>query len=108
MMAKLCALIVGLGVISCVLLATRQQRMLAAHQMAEVQRRVARHDRELWKLRAEIARLTTPDRARGLAVKFGVLEPISRERFEALVQAEAAELERSAMTARSSDGPSGW
>ena len=91
MFPKLCLLIVCLGVIACVLLGTRQQRVLAAHQMANVQKRVARHDRELWKLRTEIARLTTPERVEVLALKYGALAPISPDRLDMLVRAEAAE-----------------
>ncbi len=88
---KLAALIVGLGVVACVLLGIRQLRVQAAHEMAEVQKRVSLHDRELWKLRTEIARVTTPDRVEALARKYGVLLPISQERFQVLVKLETAE-----------------
>ena len=108
MLAKLCVLIVALGVVSCVLLGTRQQRVLAAHQMADVQKRVARHDRELWKLRAEIARLTTPEKVQVLAMKYGKLLPIAPDRFDALVRLEAAEANETAVTLGDDHGSSGF
>ena len=92
MVYKLGALIVGLGLIACVLLGIRQLRVQAAHEMADVQNRIARHDRELWKLRVEIAKLTTPDRVETLARKYGLLMPISDERFSILARLEALDL----------------
>ena len=89
MVYKLAALIVGFGLIACVLLGVRQLRVQAAHEMADVQRRVSRHDRELWKLRAEIAKATTPDKVEVLARQFGLLSPISDERLTALARLEA-------------------
>lgn len=88
-MCKLATLIVGLGLIACVLLGIRQLRVQAAHEMAEVQKRVAGHDRELWKLRTQIAKLTTPDKVALLARKYGALVPIGPERYRILVRAEA-------------------
>ncbi len=93
---KLAALIVGLGVIACVLLGIRQLRVQAAHEMADVQRRVAAHDRELWKLRTEIAKLTTPDKIETLAQKFGALAPINAERYTILARLEALDLTETA------------
>jgi hypothetical protein len=89
---KLAALIVGLGVIACVLLGIRQLRVQAAHEMADVQRRVSAHDRELWTLRTEIAKLTTPDKIETLAQKYGVLTPINAERMSILARLEALDL----------------
>ncbi len=93
---KLAALIVGLGLIACVLLGIRQLRVQAAHEMADVQRRVSAHDRELWKLRTEIAKLTTPDNIENLAQKYGVLTPINSERFTILARLEALDLTETA------------
>jgi hypothetical protein len=90
-LAKLCTLILSLGVVACLLLGTRQMRVIAAHEMAEVQKHIARHDRGLWRLRAEIARRTTPDKVEQLAARFGDLAPISPERFDVLVRTEAEE-----------------
>ena len=96
MVYKLAALIVGMGLIACVLLGIRQLRVQAAHEMADVQNRIARHDRELWKLRAEIAKLTTPDRVEVLARKYGLLTSISDERFSVLARLEALDLTETA------------
>lgn len=93
---KLAALIVGLGLIACVLLGIRQLRVQAAHEMAAVQRRVSAHDRELWKLRTEIAKLTTPDNIETIAQKYGVLTPINTERFTILARLEALDLTETA------------
>ena len=88
----LAALIVGMGLIACVLLGVRQLRVQAAHEMADVQRRVSNHDRELWKIRTEIAKLTTPDKIETLARKYGILTPISAERYTLLARLEALDL----------------
>ena len=96
MVYKLAALVVGMGLVACVLLGIRQLRVQAAHEMADVQNRIARHDRELWKLRAEIAKVTTPDRVELLARKFGMLTPISDERFSVLARLEALDLTETA------------
>ncbi len=93
---KLAALIVGLGLIACVLLGIRQLRVQAAHEMAAVQRRVSAHDRELWKLRTEIAKLTTPDNIETISQKYGVLTPINSERFTILARLEALDLTETA------------
>ncbi|HMN39936.1 MAG TPA: hypothetical protein PKE29_03765 [Phycisphaerales bacterium] len=98
MLAKLCVLIVGLGVLACLLLGTRQLRTQAAHEMADVQKRVARHDRELWKLRSEIARRITPDKVELLARGFGDLQPISAERYRVMVRLEAEEAGETTVT----------
>jgi len=89
--SKLCVLILSFGVVACGLLANRQMRVLAAHDMADVQKRIARHDRELWKLRAEVARRVTPEKVRELAAQFGPLAPISPERLEVLARTENEE-----------------
>ena len=94
---KLATLIIGLGLIACVLLGIRQLRVQAAHEMADVQRRVASHDRDLWKLRTEIAKLTTPDNIETLAQKFGVLTPINSERYTILARLEALDLTETAL-----------
>lgn len=89
MAAKFATLIVGLGLIACVLLGIRQLRAQSAHQMAAVQRRVAMHDRELWKLRTEIAKLVTPDRIEPLTRRFGEMASISPEAYTVLARLEA-------------------
>jgi hypothetical protein len=99
-LAKLSVLIVGLGVLGCLLLGLRQQRTQAAHEMAEVQKRVVMHDRQLWALRAEIARRITPDKVQPMAARLGELAPINGERFETLVRLEAIESGETTVAAR--------
>jgi hypothetical protein len=98
MLAKLGVLVVGVGVIACGLLGIRQARIQAAHEMADVQRRIARHDRELWQLRAEISRRVTPDKAEEMGRKLGPLVGISPERYTELVRAEQEAADASALT----------
>lgn len=100
MLAKLSVLIVGLGVLGCLLLGLRQQRTQAAHEMAEAQKRVSMHDRQLWALRAEIARRITPDKIEPMAAHFGVLAPINTERYRTLVGLEAIERGETVYTMR--------
>ena len=97
MVYKIAALIVGLGLMSCALLTIRQERTQAAHEMAEVQHRVAQHDRELWKLRAEIAKQITPDKVELIARKYGMFVPINGERYQTLVRLEAEEASQTAL-----------
>lgn len=102
MFAKLAALIVSIGIVACILLGIRQSRILAAAETAQTQRRVAEHDRTLWRLRLEIASRVTPERVEGEAVAFGMLKPLSNERMRELAAAEARAAE-SAVTANTSD-----
>ncbi len=88
MFAKLAAVIVSMGVVACILLAVRQQRVQAAHEMADVQRRVMEHDRTLWHLRAEIAARVTPEQVEKAAAGLGPTAPISAERFREMVRRE--------------------
>jgi hypothetical protein len=53
--------IVGLGVVALSLLSLRQQRLQAMHELSAVRLRQASHDKRLWAVRAEIARLVTPE-----------------------------------------------
>lgn len=77
MFAKLILVILSLGVIACVLLTVRQQRMQAVHDLANVQREVARMDRTLAHLRLEVAQRITPERVAEMAESIGVpLRPI--------------------------------
>lgn len=76
MFAKLAAVIVAVGAVAGALLCLRQLRLQAVNELAVVQRRVAEHDRTLWHLRVEIARLTTPERTQQMASNLGPLEPL--------------------------------
>jgi hypothetical protein len=74
--AKIAAVIVAIGIVAGALLSLRQLRLQTVHELADVQRRVAEHDRTLWHLRVEIAARTTPERTDDLAQALGPLEPL--------------------------------
>lgn len=76
MFAKLAVLILAVGVFACSLLALRQQRLDAVHELAVSQKRMAERDRDLFQLRTRIASRVMPDRVEALAAKIGPLEPI--------------------------------
>lgn len=57
-------------------LAIRQQRLVAMHDMARSVERSAELDRKLWKVRADIAANITPAKVRGMVESLGDLEPI--------------------------------
>jgi len=94
---KLVFLIVSVGIIAGVLLVNRQLRIQSAHELADAQRRVAEHDRTLWRLRAEIASRVTPERVQLAASRLGKLLPISDDRYVELVQREREEAMRDAI-----------
>jgi hypothetical protein len=75
-LAKIATVILTIGIVGCILLTTRQQRLQAVHDLAVLQRRVAEHDRTLWHLRAEIARNVQPRNVEALARALGPLEHI--------------------------------
>jgi hypothetical protein len=94
MFAKLLTLIVCVGVVAGVLLALRQARVQAAHDLADLRLMHAQQDRGLRELRADIARLVTPESVRRMAQRLGPLKLIEPERAMALAQRlvrEAAE-----------------
>ncbi|HYD00322.1 MAG TPA: hypothetical protein VEB22_03780 [Phycisphaerales bacterium] len=76
MFAKLCVLIISAGLLACTLLALRQQRIEAVHQMAKVNLRIMEADRGLARLRTEIAANLEPKRIEELASKLGTLRAI--------------------------------
>jgi hypothetical protein len=73
---KLCVLIISMGAVACTLLALRQQRIEAVHQMAMVNVRIMEADRGLAKLRTEIVANLEPKRIEEVASKLGTLRPI--------------------------------
>lgn len=77
MFAKLAAIILALGILGCTLLAMRQQRLQAAHELAEAQLRIRKSDEHLWFLRTQIARRLNPESIRGMATGAGPLRPIA-------------------------------
>jgi hypothetical protein len=77
--AKLVVLILSVGACACVLLAARQVRVQAAHDLADARLRVMQRDNELWELRARIAAKVTPANVQRLAAKITPLKPIGGE-----------------------------
>lgn len=73
---KLAAAIIALGLFACALLAMRQGRLQAAHEMAQTQLRIRALDEKLYLLRAQIAERVTPQQVRELASDVGPLHPI--------------------------------
>lgn len=76
MAAKLCAVIMAMGVVAIVVLSLRQARLEAVHELAEAQKRFHQHDRDLYRLRAQIADAIRPDRVHTMAMALGTLHPI--------------------------------
>jgi len=64
---KVALVVIGLGAASGTLLALRQQRLQAAHELAKAQLRIERQDEELWKVRARIAALVNPQNVEMMA-----------------------------------------
>ncbi len=64
MFPKLLVVILALGITACSLLASRQQRIEAAHEAALLHERLIGHERAQWKLRSEIASRCRPDEIR--------------------------------------------
>lgn len=79
MLGKLLALILWMGLTACALLAMRQSRLQLAHELAQVQLRIARHDEALWQERVRIARNVSPARVQEMAVRLGPLRPLLAE-----------------------------
>jgi septal ring factor EnvC (AmiA/AmiB activator) len=67
--AKLCLLILVFGSCSGGVLAMRQSRLQAAHELAESRLRVREHEQRLRELRAQIASLSNPERVRELGAR---------------------------------------
>lgn len=76
MLAKLCVLILSLGVTGGVLLHLRQARLQVVHELARVQLRMNDRDRDLFRIRTRIASRITPERIEQLAAQFGPMTPI--------------------------------
>jgi hypothetical protein len=79
MFAKLVVLILGVSVTACGLLAARQVRTQAAHELAQSRLRVMHLDNARSKLRAEIASLVTPEHVQEMASRITPLKPIAGE-----------------------------
>lgn len=74
--AKICVLVISVGVVACVLLGVRQQRLDAVGEMTRTQLRMMELDRDINVLRTEIATNILPEHVEQLAGKFGELRSI--------------------------------
>lgn len=79
MLAKICMLILSLGITAGILLHLRQARLQAVHELARVQLRMNERDRDLFRIRTQIAQRVTPERIEEAAKRFGPLAPIGVE-----------------------------
>lgn len=57
------------------LLAVRQRRILAAHDLLETHARVVKHDKALLRIRADIGRMSSPSRVTAMASGLGPMRP---------------------------------
>lgn len=80
MFGKLAVLIIGLGLIACSLLAIRQMRTQAAHELAQARLRAVRVDQDAARLRAAISTHVSPDRVLEMASRNHLLKPLAGER----------------------------
>ena len=71
MAARLAVLVVVFAAIACGLLALRQARLQAAHELAVSQRRVQEIETDLWRVNADIAEKLSPERIEGLIEQSG-------------------------------------
>lgn len=104
MFSKVAALIVCLGLIACMMLAIRQQRVQAAHQLAKSQTSLAKLDQDVLRLRSQIAAKLTPDQIEQAGTKLGRLMPLTLERYQQLVQRETDAEATAALTLGPSTG----
>ena len=91
MFAKIVTLIVCFGLIACMMLSLRQQRIQAGHELARAQAKLAELDRDVLRLKLQIASRLTPDQIETKARKLGQLMPLTMERYQELVRREAEE-----------------
>lgn len=76
MFGKVAVVVIGLGAASATLLALRQQRLQAAHELAKTQLRIERQDEQLWKVRARIASLVNPQNVEMMASEISELHAL--------------------------------
>lgn len=91
MAAKVCVLILGLGVMAVALLQMRQARLQAVHDLAKIQREMLQRDRELFTVRTQIARAVTPESVQQIASTLGPLRPIGVDPLPALPETGLAD-----------------
>jgi hypothetical protein len=73
---KLAVLVLSLALGACILLAARQMRIQAVHELAAARLRILEADARLWKLRARIADEVTPQHIEQMAAQFGPMQPL--------------------------------
>lgn len=91
MVAKLAAVILAIGILACALLAVRQMRTQAAHELAETRLRIMQRDNQLWRVRTQIAEAVAPQRVQALAATLSPLTPLTPELAAKPVPAEVAD-----------------
>lgn len=79
MLAKLCFLILSVGVIGLVVLSLRQQRAETYHEMAVTQRDLASMDRKVQFFQGQVAQREVPGNVTRLAAGLGELQSIGVE-----------------------------
>ena len=70
---KLAALVIAAGVTACALLALRQSRIQAGHEIARAQLRIRQLDEDLWRRRVDVASRVTPLQVHELSDQLGDL-----------------------------------
>lgn len=90
MFAKLCVLILVFGSCSGGVLAMRQSRLQAAHELAESRLRVREHEQRLRELRAQIAALSNPETVRAMTERS--IDALLRPAQDGRVELDASEL----------------
>lgn len=73
---KLVVLVLIAAGTAATLLAIRQRRVEAAHDLARIQADIADHDKSIWRLRLEIATRVRPSEVRAMSESMGPLTPI--------------------------------
>ena len=83
MVAKLAVLIISVALVAGALLAVRQQRIMAAHEMIRAHARIVERERDLWRLRVDIAQHLSPGRIEQIASSLGPMRPAPPEGYNA-------------------------
>lgn len=91
MFGKIVALILSLGIFACALLAVRQARIQAFHELTQTRLRIRAQDERLWELRTQIAARVTPDHIHEMAAARRKLKPMLDERSETPLPLPAAQ-----------------
>ncbi len=84
MFSKLVVCVISMGVLGCSLLAMRQARLQAAHELAQTQLRIRSCDERLYKLRSQIGAAVRPEDVRSLVDEMALLKPMTPPPAEAL------------------------